>query len=203
MLELVKKYDPTLPRVTQILKATEDPAATERLRKWKNKMDKLHGVGGAEKVGRDARELGTDFHSYIEQYIESGDEPKVPKAEQSRWEAGRETLQAFRPHIFSTEQPIQSDTMGYRGILDALAFPNCPMVVDWKTSKRVKRESWIADYKLQVTAYGLACRELGIPVEGAQIIIFSPERCQRFIVDIDEYIPVWLERLNAYKALNK
>lgn len=201
MLNLIENPNPSLPRVTEILKATEDPAATDRLRKWQNKMDKVHGPGGAEKMSAEARQTGTNFHAHIENYIKTGESPEIPEEEQGRWEAGREIIQALRPHIYSTEQPIQSDKYGYRGTLDALAFPNCPQVVDWKTSKRVKKDAWIGDYKLQVTAYGLACRELGINAQGAQIVIFSPKQCQRFIIDIDQYAPLWLERLEAYHKL--
>lgn len=196
----IKDPNPNLPRVTEILRATESEEARDRLRKWQHKMDKIHGPGGADLASQEAREKGTHFHTYIEQFIDSGIEPQMPTEEQGRWNAGREIIQAFKPHIYACELGIQSTVLGYRGTLDALAFPNCPQVIDWKTSKRVKRESWIEDYKLQVTAYAIAAKEMGIRIQGAQIIIFSPKRCQRFIVDIEHYTPQWLERLERYKA---
>jgi hypothetical protein len=39
------------------------------------------------------------------------------------------------------------------------------------------------------------------PVEEIQILIFSPDRTQLFIEPLAIWVPRWLERLNAYKAI--
>jgi CRISPR/Cas system-associated exonuclease Cas4 (RecB family) len=194
-----------LPRVTHILSATEDEESKERLRKWAHKMDKIHGEGGGEMQRQEAADNGTKFHAAIANYIKTEAPPNLEEqpTEQSRWNNALQLIEAYRPHIYAQEFGIQSDVMGYRGTPDALAFKNCPTIIDWKTSKRVKREDWINNYKLQVTAYALACQEHGVFVEEAIICIFSPKRAQRFIVNIDQHREEWLSRLNQFNAMEK
>lgn len=190
-----------LPRVTHILSATEDEESKDRLRKWAHKMDKVHGEGGGEMQRQEAADNGTRFHEAIANYVATEEPPRLNEAEQERWNNAIQLIDTYRPHIFEQEFKIQSNVMGYRGTPDALAFKNCPTIIDWKTSRRVKKESWINNYKLQVTAYGLACREHGVFVEEAIICIFSPKRAQRFIVNIDEHREEWLERLAQFNAM--
>lgn len=196
--------DLTLPRVTEIIRATESQEDRERLRRWQHKMDKIHGEGGADQARDQAAARGTNFHQKIQDYIVSGgtaptfEDPK----EQTRWERGIAKIDAFAPFIYGMEIPVENRFLGYRGTFDAIAFKECPSLIDWKTTNRMKREEWIEGYQLQITAYAMACEEYGLEIDTGHIIIFGPKRCQHFIVKIPDWKERWLKRLAAFATIN-
>ena len=202
-LELVKNNDLSLPRVTHILSATDSKEDQERLRRWMKKMDKVHGIGGGEQQRDAAANRGTNFHTAIYNYIQSGGEhrPGFVDRERERWEMALRTIDMFRPFVFAMECPVQSNVFGYRGTPDAFAFEKTPQILDWKTSDRFKRRDWIKNYELQVTAYALAAREYGLEVETCHVLIFSPQKAQQFVVNVGDRQDEWLRRLEQYHSL--
>jgi genome maintenance exonuclease 1 len=202
-LDLVKNSDLSLPRVTHILSATDSQEDKERLRKWAHKMDKVHGTGGGEQQRDIAAKRGTNFHTAIYNYIQSGGEhlPGFEGKERERWEMALRVVDMFKPFVFAMESRIQSNVYGYRGTPDAFAFEGSPAILDWKTSDRFKKREWIKNYELQVTAYALAAQEYGLNVETCHICIFSPKKAQQFIVNVNDRRDEWLRRLEQYQQM--
>lgn len=201
-MKFTKTNDQTLPRVTHILSTTDSEEDKDRLRKWQHKMDKIHGEGGGDQQRDAAAQRGTAFHEAIQDYISTGYYPEFddPK-EQDRWAAGEQIINQFKPHIYGMEIPVESTSLGYRGTFDAIAFPGSPAIVDWKTSNRYKRREWIENHFLQVTAYAMALEDYAIKAETAHIVIFSPKKCQHFIVTINDHREEWLRRLELFQQL--
>jgi hypothetical protein len=122
-----------------------------------------------------------------------------------RWNNALPYIKNIKHFLHSLETPVCSHELGYRGTLDCLMYgDDNPIVDDFKTSKRPKRKEWIDSYFLQCAAYAVAVNEMEMfsaPVEEIQIHIFSPDRTQLFIEPLADWVPRWLERLEAYKAM--
>jgi genome maintenance exonuclease 1 len=195
---------PNYPRVTHILKATEDKKAKDRLRKWKKRMDRLHGANHAEQLSQEARENGTAFHSAIEFYFTTGERPSFDDPlEQRRWCYAEPHLNIIASDYLALEKEVISHQHQYLGHLDCLACSNGkPIVCDWKTSKRVKQKTWIEDYFLQTTAYAMAVDEEKHlePIEECRVYIFTPLKAQLFTLNPKDYQEQWLSRLRQYHA---
>ena len=192
------------PRVTHILKVTESPEAQSRLRKWQNKMDRIHGANHAEQISQEAKDTGTAFHLAIEKYFTTKERPVFnDPTERSRWCYAEPHLNIIANEYLALEKEVISHRHQYLGHLDCLAWNNGkPIVCDWKTSKRVKQKAWLTDYFLQATAYALAVDEKGHlePIEECRIYIFSPQKAQLFTINPDDYREQWLSRLTKYQT---
>ena len=84
--------------------------------------------------------------------------------------------QAVRGHvgeIWCTETPLWSPSLKVAGAVDCVAlWDGVPTICDWKTSRRPKRDEWVGDYRLQVTAYGAFHDELfGTRIENYAIVM--------------------------------
>ncbi|BFM39942.1 PD-(D/E)XK nuclease family protein [Synechocystis sp. LKSZ1] len=198
---------PNYPRVTHILSATEDEKSRNRLRKWQNKMDRIHGANHAEQISEEARNNGTRFHLAIEKFFTEGKRPNYSDPndylEQRRWDNAEPHLRIIANEYLALEKEVISHKHQYLGHLDCLAWNNGrPIICDWKTSKRVKQKSWLTDYFLQATAYALAVDEEGQldPIEECRIYIFSPDKAQLFTLNPNDYREQWLSRLEKYHA---
>jgi genome maintenance exonuclease 1 len=193
------------PRVTEILRATESPEQKERLRKWQH-AQRQKGID-PELVSLEARENGTKFHSVIANFLTRGEAPDFEKeAEISRWGNAEPHLKMVQSNLLVVESEVWSDKFGYVGHLDCLAWMNDTLtVIDWKTSGRIKRRTWIEDYFIQGAAYALAAFECGVAPqmpEEIQIYIMSPLRTQLFTEPTYAIAPEWLTRLKAYQNLS-
>ena len=65
-------------------------------------------------------------------------------------------------------------------------------IIDFKTSRKLKKEEWIEDYFLQCTAYSIMFEELtGNPINQIVILVVTENgTVQEFIKDKREYIPL-------------
>ena len=84
-------------------------------------------------------------------------------------------------------------------------FDGKPAIIDFKQTNRPKREEWIEDYYLQLTAYALAHNySFGTNVSQGYILMCSREGYfQQFHLTPDMfpvYSEKWKKRLEAYYA---
>jgi hypothetical protein len=83
--------------------------------------------------------------------------------------------------------------------------PKTPKVIDFKTSKKPKKEEWIDGYKMQTAAYSVALHErhgifpdtceIWISCETGDVQMFEMNRAQ-----IKQYFEMFHEKLVAYHA---
>ncbi|WLT40597.1 PD-(D/E)XK nuclease family protein (plasmid) [Synechocystis sp. B12] len=108
--------------------------------------------------------------------------------------------------MLGVESEVWSDKFRYVGHLDCLAWINNKLtVIDWKTSGKIKKRSWIDDYFIQGAAYALAAFECGVAPqmpEEIQIYTMSPLRTQLFTEPTYAIAPEWLGRLKAYQVIH-
>ncbi len=188
-----------LPSVTTILRATESEESKAKLRKWQHKLDKVHGTGTAILESEKARELGTECHHLISQFLIgnlplSTTNPYFPIA--------LNFLKSIRSDWFELEKVVWSQ-LGYAGTLDCIAeYYGKTTLIDWKTSSRYKRMDWISHHFLQAEAYAIAYEENSeTAIKQLAIVVINPQKIQVFKKSREGLREKWLERLNQFKEI--
>lgn len=169
----------SLPGVTTVLGSMTDKSGLD---KWKKDI----GEEKAAAISKFSANRGTFMHTLHEQYlnflfITPVDNPlqqtfkkalKLSKdLTRDEIECGKNLFMQFQHNsdfyerigsILYQEVPVWSlKGGGYAGRLDLSikAKDGKPKIIDFKTSKRPKKEEWIKNYKLQTSAYSVALFE--------------------------------------------
>ncbi len=167
------------PSVTTILGEMTDKSGLES---WKARV----GEAEAERISKFSANRGTFMHSLHEQYINSrfleNEEKPLQQAfiksiaecsqlTEDEREVGKNLFLNFHNNsefynrigkILFQEEPLWSSKGGgYAGRMD-LAIESkegSAKIIDFKTSRKPKREEWIENYKMQIAAYSIALHE--------------------------------------------
>lgn len=138
------KYYPSVTSVTGI-------RSKQGILEWRKRV----GEEEANRVSAAATSRGNAFHNYSEKYLKST-LCKEDKDHPLAWYM----FSSAKPHldrinnIHCLETPLWSDYLGLAGRVDCIAeFDGELAVIDFKTSTKPKRESWIENYFVQETAY--------------------------------------------------
>jgi ATP-dependent exoDNAse (exonuclease V) beta subunit len=138
------KYYPSVTSVTGI-------RSKQGILEWRKRV----GEQEANRVSAAATSRGNAFHNYSEKYLKST-LCKEDKDHPLAWYM----FSSAKPHldrinnIHCLETPLWSDYLGLAGRVDCIAeFDGELAVIDFKTSTKPKRESWIENYFVQETAY--------------------------------------------------
>jgi genome maintenance exonuclease 1 len=92
----------------------------------------------------------------------------------------------------------------YAGTSDAVGmFNGVESIIDFKTSKKIKKREWIEDYFMQGCAYALAHNEMfGTNIKQVAILMVDREANYKdFVIEGDEfeeYCTKWARRLADY-----
>lgn len=181
----------TFKSVTTILGEKLDKTG---LLEWKERVGEVE----AARVSGIAARRGTAIHALAEAYLMND-----PNWKRGAMPVNLDTFSRIRPvldryigSIYGVEIPLYSARLKAAGTCDLLAgFDGINSVVDFKTSKRVKREEDIEGYFLQATAYSLMAEEL-TDLRFPQIaIIMSVDdaETQLFVKPRDQYVERVLE----------
>ena len=201
-----------LPSVTTILRLTEDEKAKDRLRKWQQKQDKIHGVEQANNNSKDRLNRGKEIHEAIMHKFQNGVEPAetwVHEGNEQRWKHLQPFLKSIT--IMECEREVWHPS-GYAGTADLIAImDNHPTLLDWKTSERVKKRQWMDEAFIQTAAYAKAWNFSELPQDSPPylnditqlaVIVISPEKLQIFTEDnVKKYEELWDERLTEFQRL--
>jgi len=193
------------PSVTTVLGILSE----DSIRKWKEKI----GYEEAAKISRAASIRGEKVHEACEDYLNN-----VPW-EDIKWKYKSNILASLlwmRPHfnehigeIYCLEVPLYSDELKLAGRVDCIAeWDGEIAIIDFKTSMKAKKESYIENYYCQETAYALMWEEqTGIPIKKLVTIIACDAMtwggsagCQIFITDRDKWTPKLHETIKLYEA---
>jgi len=140
------------PSVTTVLGILSE----EAIAAWRKRV----GEDVADQIGHRASSRGTAVHSIIEGYLKNEDTSTyLPHVKQS--------LQNLRPildksigRIFGLEVALFSRHLGLAGRCDCIAeFDGVPSIIDFKTSRRVKKKENISGYFAQASAYAIMFEE--------------------------------------------
>ena len=153
------------PSITTVLSILSE----ESIAKWRQRV----GEEEANRVGHRASSRGTLVHSIVEKYLlNESTEDFLPHIRQSL-ENLRPILDNRIGKIFNLEAPLYSRHLGLAGRVDCVAeFDGVPSIVDFKTSKRVKKKEWISSYFAQMAGYAVMWEErTGMPIINTVIIM--------------------------------
>jgi len=207
-----------VPSVTTILDRTKPQDAREALANWK----KAVGEEKARQITTEAASRGTRMHKYLEDYIKG--EPikesvSNPYAQQSLLMAKKVIEQGFPliNEVWGSEVPLYFPEL-YAGTTDCVGIHDGEeSILDFKQTNKPKKEEWIDDYFLQLTAYALAHNEVhGTNIRKGVILmcVRPPEvepgkwgepQYQQFVLetqDFDMWVGRWCDRVEQYYKIN-
>lgn len=154
--------------VTTILDEKLDKTA---LLEWRKKV----GEAEANRISTQAANRGTAIHDIAEHYLLNNE--SFPKGSMP---ANVDTFRQLRPilderigKIYGLEYFLYSDVLRTAGATDCIAeFDGINSIVDFKTSRKPKKEEWIQSYFLQATCYAMMAEErLGLVIPQIAILI--------------------------------
>lgn len=183
-----KKY----PSITSILSSFDKP----ELLKWKKRI----GEKEADKITKESTNKGTKVHSLLEQYLKN---EKIIKDSIDVMD----NFFKLKPYINNInnihylEAPLYSNYLKVAGRTDCIGEYNGKLsIIDFKTSRKLKKEEWIIDYFLQCTFYCIAYYELtGIKINQMVILIaVEHEYPQIYIKPIKNYIIPLKTKIKTY-----
>ena len=157
------------PSVTTVL--GNRPEKKKSLAEWRKRV----GEKKATEISTQAARRGTSVHRLVEDYLIDLKEPdlsEMPSAVSS-FKSIRKSLDANLEVIRGIEVPLYSDRLKLAGRCDCVGqWSGKNAIIDFKTSKKLKKEEWIEEYFLQCTAYSLMFEErTGIITEGIVVLI--------------------------------
>lgn len=146
------------------------PGKKQSLMEWRKRV----GDEEANRISRLAATRGTAVHKIIENYldnIENYAEGFMPDAVQM-FSKLKPILDKGIDKVYMQECPLFSHEYRLAGRVDCLAECNGKLsIIDFKTSMKTKKRSWIHDYFLQTAAYSYMVEEMyGERIE--QTVIF-------------------------------
>lgn len=171
-----------------------------------DKSDKTHLIEWKKRVGEDeakkittqAARRGTEVHSIAERYVLNASDyvgNAMPSGIDS-FNSLKELLDKHVDNILGIELPLYSRVLNTAGRTDLIAeFDGTLSVVDFKTSRKPKREDWIENYFIQSTCYAMMFEwiyMIKVP-QIAIMIAVDNEPSQLFVKNKSDYIDRVLE----------
>ena len=204
-----------LPSVTTILDRTKPEEKRAALEQWKRRV----GHEKAQQITTEAANRGTRMHTYLEHWIINGTQ-KERGSNPFSWPSHAMAETVIREGLsrvdefWGTEVPLYFPGI-YAGTTDCVGVHSGrATIMDFKQTNRPKREEWIDDYKLQLTAYAEAHNEVyGTDIRRGVILmcvkpdmddqgtILGQPQYQEFVVegtDWDHWRDQWWRRLEQY-----
>jgi len=174
------------PSITTILGNQPKPGLVE----WRKRVGDIE----ANKIMREASSLGTAVHDLCEQYLYNY-KLKTSNNEATGIFNRLRFLLGNIDNIIGLEIPLYSDQLKVAGTADCIAEYNGMLsVIDFKTSKKPKKEGWIEDYYIQAFFYAIAFFErTGVIPEQVVILIairdvFEVQVFKKSMNELDTYI---------------
>ncbi len=182
------------PSITTVLSILSEDA----IRAWRNRVGQVE----ADKISYRASSRGTRVHTIVERYLKNEDTSDfLPHIRQS--------LQNLKPvlepvgNIFGLEVPLYSDHLGVAGRCDCIAqYYGVPSIIDFKTSRYIKKKENISHYFAQGAAYSIMWEERTGMVAPNIVIIMDVdhEKPEVFVEHRDNYTKLLKETIDEYRT---
>ena len=189
------------PSITTVLSLQDKPG----LKKWREDV----GEKEAKRISQESMRIGTAVHQMCEFYlcnyiVKTDKEEKVI----------RDTFNRMRfllgniNNIVGTEIALYSDLLRVAGTADCIAeYNGVPSIIDFKTSRKPKKEEWIDDYYMQTFAYKLMFEEMtGVEIKQIVILVacidqFDVQVFKKPASDADKYLNMLVDIMKANPIL--
>ena len=205
----------TFPSVTTILGNTSDKSG---LADWRKRV----GEAEADRISNLSMNRGTVMHRLVELYklVEGTNDERlaevkdISKTDEEITQFDIEFIKAgwvmfmkfWNNHEMffdRVDEVLESETF----LWSSIGYAGTILVIDYKNSRRPKRESWIQDYYLQLASYYVAYyqRSRNIP-DGCEIWIANenddiPQIFRLSKSDMKYYFEEFRKRLNKYNEI--
>lgn len=182
------------PSVTTVLSHLSE----DSIRAWRARV----GEEEANKVSTRASMRGTSVHALLEKYVNNEEDYKDGVMPDILATASQvfNTLEKNVDEVWGQELALYSDHLNMAGRVDLVGVWNgMPSIIDYKTSRKLKKKEYITGYFLQCTAYAIMIEErTGIPVPQIVIVIAGDEGEQVFIEKRDNWVKPLREAIAEY-----
>ena len=184
------------PSITTVLSILSE----EAIQAWRARV----GEEEANKISRIASTRGTAVHNVFEKYVNNDPDyldGVMPNNIQTFKDA-QGTLDKCITKVYAQEAPLYSEHLGVAGRVDCVGqWEGVDSIIDYKTSKKLKKKEWISGYFMQCAAYAIMWEErTGMPMK--QLVVFiatDNEEPQVFIEDRDNWTKDLINTINEYK----
>lgn len=194
-----------VPSVTTILDKTTDKTF---LLEWKKRV----GEQEAQRISTESANLGTRVHTALEEYIGGEHWDRFGNnlfQKQSRLMAENMISKGLThiEEVWGLEVGLLYDGL-YAGTSDCVGvYRGKPSIIDFKTSRKIKKREWIENYFLQCTAYAQAHNLMfGTDINHSVIIMVDREgNVENFEIQHDEfehYSVLWTDRVKQYYGVD-
>lgn len=188
------------PSITTVLDAVTDKSF---LIKWRERV----GNAEAYRISNRSRARGTALHKICERYI-LGEDYRA-----GQMPINMEAFQKIRPYLDANltevnglEIALYSDFLGVGGRSDLVGkWCKKRAIIDYKTSRWIKKESDIVNYFVQIAAYSIMFEErTGLPVPRLVIIMAVDDEPKPliFVKSRDDYTAELLDMIDEYRKMN-
>ena len=187
--------DKWMPSITTVV----GNATKHGILAWQNRV----GFEAAEKVRRAAAWRGTQYHNLVEHYLKNElEEIKESKGLPTYlFRSARETLNRIN-NIHAIEAPLFSRNLCIAGRVDCIAeFDNELAIIDFKTTKTLKKEEYLEKYFVQEAAYAYMYYEMtGVEVDKLVTMSVAEDGTMQVVQKYDKipYINLLIDWIKEY-----
>jgi len=169
--------------------AISDASDKTALYEWRAKVGEVE----ANKISTQAANRGTSLHSICENYLLNEDKmpPNTMPVNVFTFKQIRPFIDNHIDNIYGIEARLFSYKLKAAGTADCIAeWDGVPSIIDFKTSRKEKKEEWIENYFLQATTYAMMFEErTGIVVPQIVILIaVDHQEPQVFVKSKDTFV---------------
>ena len=181
----------------------------DKILEWRKRV----GEEEANRISTKASNRGTKVHKICENYLNNEEDyartnpahiHKTMPDSIAMFKSLQPLLDEHVNNIHALEIPLYSHHLKVAGRVDCIAeYDGKLSIIDFKTSGKLKEESWIKGYFMQCSAYAVMYEErTGIPVSQIVIMIaVESEHPQVFIKKRNDYIKDFISYREAYDAV--
>jgi len=158
------------------------------------------GEEEANKISHKATTRGTAVHDLVEKYLDNEELPEVLPHITASLSNLKPSLSRIG-RIFAQESPLYSKHLGVAGRVDCVGeYDGVPSIIDFKTSKKIKKKEWITSYFMQAAAYAIMWEErTGMPITNLVIIMdVDNESPQIYVEHRDNWTKKLFETIELY-----
>ncbi len=167
---------------------------------WRNRV----GEEEANKISRIASTRGTAVHELLERYVDN--EPDFLKGELPHIVQSFKDVQPILDKnlhkVYAQEAPLYSDHLELAGRVDCVGvWDGQNSIVDYKTSRKVKKKEWVSNYFMQCAAYAIMWEErTGMPITQLVVLIAVDDNPpQVFVEHRDNWTEKLIDTIGKYK----
>lgn len=184
-----------LPSITTVLSIL----SRDSIQAWRKRVGEVQ----ANAISTRASRRGTSVHQMCEDYINNQfDSKKFLPNDRETFNSLKPILDEHLNNVYAQEVPLWSEYLGVAGRVDCIAeWDGKIAVIDFKTSRKLKKKEYISNYFQQCAAYAVMWEErTGISINNIVVVIaVDGEAPQVFEEKRDNYIHECVETIALYR----